>query len=93
MTELPRLFNDAAEFVEPDAASVAALSGELLKALDDIRSTPMAQCKKPKRNVEGAPAQDEITEALAQVGRAEAAVRPFGPYGRFDLWEQSVKGI
>ena len=91
MTELPRLFNDAAEFVEPDAASVAALSGELLKALDDIRSTYNAT-QEAERNVEGA-AQDEITEALAQVGRAEAAVKPFGEYGFHRLWQQSVTGV
>lgn len=91
MTELPRLFNDAAEFIEPDAASVSALSPELLKALDDIRSTYNAT-QEAERNVEGA-AQDEITEALAQVGRAEVAVRPYGPYDHFRLWQQSVKGI
>ena len=91
MTELPRLFNDAAEFIEPDAASVSALSPELLKALDDIRSTYNAT-QEAEQNVEGA-AQDEITEALAQVAPGRSSRQALWPYDRFRLWQQTVKGI
>lgn len=89
MTELPKVF-DGAEFVEPDAATLATLSPEAVKRLGAIRSA-YAETKKAELQVEAA--QTEITAALAQVAAAEERVKPFGEYSFHRLWLQSTKGI
>jgi len=89
MTELPKVF-DGAEFVEPDAATLATLSPEATKCLGAIRRT-YAETKKAELQVEAA--QTEITAALAQEAAAEETVKPFGEYSFHRLWQQSVHGV
>ena len=89
MQDLPQ-FHVGAEFVEPDQAVLAKLSPDLLQALDGIRRTYKAV--KDKETEIDTKLQPELTAAEEQFAAAEEAVKVYGPYDHFRLWQQVVQG-
>jgi hypothetical protein len=87
---LPRLFDDHGAFIEPDAATLAALPPAAVQQLGAIRRA-YETVQEAEHGIEIA--QEEITAALAQVAAAEKAVEPYGPYDHFRLWQQVTHGI